>query len=859
MKKGLRSLMIGIGIPCVIAVILWGAASAVLRASLPRTRGEVMAKGLDAAVEVLRDRYGVPHIRARTLHDLYFAQGYVTAQDRFWQMEFWRRIGSGRLSEYFGRKTLGTDVYIRTVGFRRAAEQDYAAMDPETRKAIEAYADGVNAYTLTRSPQRVSIEFRLLSLQGVPVTIEPWVPQDSITWLKLMAQDLGGNMRRELYSANVIQKIGVSLTKDFYGGFRWGEMPVTVSDNELPRTLVRESAGEAPGSVTSALLPANPDQLSALAGVPTRLAGGFGAGTPLVLGSGSGLGTNCWAIAGSRTLSGKPILADDTHLAIQMPSIWYEVDLACPAAAGGRFHVRGFSFAGVPGVVIGQNERIAWGVSNLNPDVEDLYIEKVNPENPNQYEVNGHWVDMKIHREQIRVFKEDEPVVVLARETRHGPIITDEGAFERYRGFAVNPHGEFPATLELKALSLRWTALQANATFRAILMLDHASSFAEFREALRYWDIPSQNFVYADVQGNIGYQAPGLIPIRAKGDGTLPSPGWTNDYEWKGFLPFDELPWSCNPPKGFIVSANNPVTSPSYRHFLSADFDYGYRARRIVEMIEGAKGRISPSDVQVMQADTLNLSAREVIPYLASLALKGDAARARDLLLRWDMRMDPQSAGAAVYACFWQSLLEELFKDKLTSSLWDSDSNLVNSQFMNTVYLLLKHPHHLMWDKPTTPDVREGRDDVLSLAMERAARRGIRLLGPDIDAWRWGRLHQAVFRNQSFGRSGIGLIEKIFNRGPVPTGGGMQQVVSSDWRADKPFETYWISAMRQIVDLSHPASSVSMHTTGQSGHVGSRHYDDMIESWRQVRHHPIFWDEASLQSSRPERLLLLPR
>ncbi len=868
MHKPIRILLITLGALLLIVVLAGVAALLTVRASFPQTRGTLTVKELTEPVEVLRDRLGVPHIRARNMHDLYFAQGFVTAQDRFWQMEVWRRIGSGRLSELFGKTTLGTDIYLRTVGFRRVADLDYAAMGQEARDVFQAYADGVNAYILNRPARKLSLEFALLKLQGVKFEIEPWVPQNSLTWAKLMSQDLGANMRREMYTIDLIQKLGLSLTRDFFGTYRAGEMPFIVSDSELKQSLLKKGASGASWGASGAAYPSpTADQLAALSGVSTRLVGGFDPGSALAMGIGPGIGSNNWVISGSRTVSGKPLLANDPHLGIQMPSIWNEVDLYCSAQdaqmgkrAGETFHVRGFTFAGVPGVVVGHNDRIAWGVTNVNPDVQDLYIERINPENPNQYEVNGRWVDMKIHREEIRVLHQDEPVVILARETRHGPLITDQEAFAGYRGFAINPHGEFPMNLELKALSLRWTALQANNTFQSVLGLNDSRNFTDFRESLRFWDVPSQNFVYADVDGNIGYQTPGLIPIRRKGDGSVPSPGWTDEYEWTGFIPFEELPWSFNPAKGYVVTANNPVTSDSYRYFISRDFDSGYRARRIVEMIEGAGRKLSLLDMEAMQRDILNTSAREIMPYLAGLTLKGESARARDLLMKWDFRMQPESTGAAVYAYFWQSLIEEIFKDKLPGGLWNPDTALEsNSRLMNTVFLMLKNPTHPLWDRTTTLDVKETRDDILVRAFESAVKRGSKAQGNDTRKWRWGRAHTAVFRNLTFGKSGIRLIERIFNRGPFPVGGGFQQVYMTDWKPTAPFDVYAISSMRQIIDLSDLSASVVINATGQSGHTGNRHYDDMIDAWSKVRYHATWWDQAALISSRPDRLVLSPR
>ncbi|HUI73216.1 MAG TPA: penicillin acylase family protein, partial [Spirochaetia bacterium] len=723
MNKIVKVLVIIIGVIVLVALVMGGATLWLFRSSFPRTHGTTAVKGLQAGVQVLRDRYGVPHIRATSMHDLFFAQGYVTAQDRFWQMEFWRRIGSGRLSELFGKKTLGADIFLRTAGFRRAAERDFKAMDADEKAVLAAYADGVNAYLSNRKPRQLGLEFALLRLRGVPVKISPWEPLDSLTWLKIMALDLGANMRKELYTMDLIQSMGLEKTRDFLGPYRYGEMPVIVSDSELPASLLKK-----PPLRVSPYPDPTEEQLAALRGVSDRLVGSFDAGASLAFGTGPGIGSNDWVISGSRTATGKPILANDPHLGIQMPSIWYEVDLYCSSPdaqagkpAGSPFHVRGFSFPGDPGVVIGHNDRIAWGVTNTNPDVQQLYIEHVNPENPTQYEVNGRWVDMKIRREPIAVQGNEEPVVVLVRETRHGPIITDEGAFTGYRGFGINPHGEFPMNLTISALSLKWTAFMTNRTFRSVVLLDQARNFQEFRTALRSWDIPSQNFVYADVDGNIGYQMPGLVPIRKKGDGSVPSPGWTDEYEWTGFIPFEELPWCYNPAKGYVASANNPVTTESYKHFISGDFDHGYRARRIVDMIESAGTKITMADVEAMQGDALNILALEIIPYLKDLPLAGEALKARDILTAWDDRMAPQSAGAAVYAYFWQSLLEVVFQRKFPRSLWDPETALEdNSRQMNAISVMVKDPHHPLWDDPTTLDVRESRDDILVLALQKA-------------------------------------------------------------------------------------------------------------------------------------------
>ncbi|MBA7626786.1 Acyl-homoserine lactone acylase QuiP [subsurface metagenome] len=461
----------------------------VTRRTFPQTRGTIELEGLSAPVEIYRDPDGVPHIYADTLEDLFLAQGFVHAQDRFWQMEFWRRIGSGRLAELFGKSLLGTDIYLRTVGFRRVAEREYTLYDDSIRRILDSYAAGVNTYILNRKPAQLGLEFTFLKLQGVEFEIEPWTPINTLTWLKIMAEDLGANMQKELYSIDLIRAVGVELIADYFPSYREGEMPFIVADREI-KSLVgdkRKINGLASLSV---------EELSIILQLNTRLVGGFNPAQPLAFGKGGGIGSNSWVISGKLTATGYPLLAYDTHLAIQMPSIWYEIGLHSKKGAGidGKepLDVRGFSFPGTPAVVVGHNDRIAWGITNVGPDVQDLYIERINPKNPHQYEVNGEWVDMEILREEIIIQGEDKPYVLLVRNTRHGPVMTDHGGMTSRSSFDIIPEKDFPENLELKALSLRWTALQPNRTIKAILLLNQARNFEDFREALRYFDIPAQ-------------------------------------------------------------------------------------------------------------------------------------------------------------------------------------------------------------------------------------------------------------------------------------------------------------------------------------------------------------------------------
>ncbi len=808
MRTLLRVLLALLVILLVMGLVGSGYGFVTVRRSWPQTDGRIRAEGLQAEVTIIRDSWGIPHIYASNTHDLFFAQGYVHAQDRFWQMEFWRRIGSGRLAEILGESALDSDRFIRTLGWHRTAARELELLGEEERAVLEAYAEGVNAYIFTHRG-RLGLEFTLLGLTGVEFEPEPWTPFNTITWAKVMAWDLGGNRSDELLRAHIAARLGTPAVAELMPPYP-DDYPVIV-----------------PHPLTGATLEAVPET----------------AFEPFALGEGDDLGSNNWVVAGSRTETGMPILANDPHLSIQMPSIWYEIGLHCdPVGPGCPYNVVGASFASTPGVIIGHNDRIAWGVTNLGPDVQDLFIERVNPENPNQYEYQGQWLDMEIVREEIRVAGEEEPVVMFARITRHGPIINDVvGGTEEEWSFGWQP------------LALSWTALQPGTLMKSVLLLDRARNWEEFRDALRYWDVPSQNFVYADVDGNIGYQAPGRIPIRASGDGSMPVPGWTGEYEWVDYIPFDELPRAFNPPEGYIVTANNAVVEPDYPYFLSMDWAPGYRARRIVELIE-ADPSLSLADMQAIQGDSSPAWAREIMPYLRSLS--GDDPRlnqALDLLRDWDGRAVRDSAGAALLEAFRVHLVDLTFGDELGEQLLRRARGTAGVALVN----LLADGSSPWFDDVTTSEV-ETRDEILLRALDEAVEELTETLGRNMGRWRWGDLHTATFKNQSLGQSGIAPIEALFNRGPVPVDGTIATVNNTGYSLSHPYTVKIVPSYRQIVDLGDFTRSVSMHTTGQSGHPFHPHYNDMIDPWRNIEYHPMLWERADVEASAEGVLVLTP-
>ncbi|SNB62365.1 penicillin acylase family protein [Thermoflexus hugenholtzii] len=814
MRRRMR-LWIGIALGILILLFLAGGALAFYRASrqpFPQTRGTLRLPGLRAPVTVIRDRWGVPHIYASNLHDLFMAQGFVHAQDRFWQMEFWRHIGTGRLSEMLGKTTLNQDRFIRTLGWNRAAQQDLERLGPEERAILEAYAAGVNAY-LEHHRDRLPLEFTLFRLFGRRWEIEPWQPLHTVAWAKVMAWDLGGNWDDELLNARIVDRIGAERLKE----------------------LVLPYPADRPIIVPTPVAEVPEETLRALLDIGRSL-------QRMTLGDAPDIGSNNWVVAGSRTVTGKPLLANDPHLSIQMPSIWYEVALHCePVTPECPLRVAGASFPGVPGVVIGHNDRIAWGVTNIGPDVQDLYLERANPQNPFEVEFQGKWEPVRVITEEIRIAGQAEPLLLPVRITRHGPVINDV----------------VEALTRTQTLyAFRWTALEPSGIVRALLRLNRARNWEEFHAALADWDVPGQNFVYADVDGHIGYQATGRIPIRAKGDGLLPVPGWTGEYEWTGYVPYEEMPRRLDPPEGFIVTANNAVVDPAYPYFLAAVWDYGDRAQRITDLLR-AKDRLSIEDMAAIQNDTFSLAAQAITPYVLQVSFTDPLARqAQDLLRAWDFRATPESPAPTIFEAFLRHLLHEAWVDELGEEIV---RELLTGGSHNRYWArwALAQPDLAWWDDLRTPQ-RETRDDIVRRAFEQAVAELRGRLGPDPRAWAWGKVHTATFVHGTLGQSGIGLVEAIFNRGPYPAPGTSAAVNNIGFNVQKGFAVRSLPSLRFIASIANWSDSRFIHTTGQSGLPYHPHYDDFIPLWLKGEYHPMLWSREEVERNAEGVLILQP-
>ncbi|MCB9453779.1 MAG: penicillin acylase family protein [Anaerolineaceae bacterium] len=834
------------------------------RGPLPQQSGEITitaasaqaagSSSLTDSVEIIRDEYGVPHIYASNTHDLFWAQGYTHAQDRWWQMEFSRHIGNGTIQELTGKtdSLIGTDVFIRKAGWRRAAERDLASYTEEEIALLQAFADGVNTYIMNRDKGDLALEYTLLGLTGVNITIEPWTPADTLVWTKVMADNLSGNWGEELDRSDLYAQLGQEMTDEYVRPWPFGYKPTILQAEDLP---ISEDT----------LTTAQATHIDGVVGVDSTFANDYRSTMATMFGEGAGIGSNNWVISGKKTASGMPLLANDPHLSIQMPSIWYEVGLHCTTVDDScPFDVVGFAFPAAPGVVIGHNANIAWGVTNVGPDTQDLYMIKVNPDNDLQYEWNGEWRDMTVYDEVINFGDGEPPMTIQVRETHLGPIINDN---------SIDPDTHLPSGFNnTDPMALRWTAYESGTIFRALIMLDQASNWEEFREAASWWDSPAQNIIYADVEGNIGYQTPGMIPIRAAGhSGLLPVPGWTDEYEWLGYIPFDDMPRILNPERGYIATANQAVVPLEYydqlrdkladqfgadsNYFIGQEWAYGYRAQRIVEMLE-ASDQHTAETIQAIQGDNKMISAEELMPYLEAVKFDTeDLTNARAWLLEWDYQLDMDSPQAALYGFFWVNLLNDLYNDQLGDVMNATTRDLS----MWATYELAQDPENAWWDDINTPDVVETRDDILVRAFAEGYQAATDALGADRDKWRWGDVHTATFVSNPLGLSGIDLIENIVNRGPVATSGGSDAVNATGFRGvNNDFTVQALPSMRMIVDLSDLTQSLSIHTTGQSGHPYSEHYGDFIDLWRNIQYHPMLWSREQVQAAGAQTLVLKP-
>jgi penicillin amidase len=791
-KNLLRRLGLGLGLS-------FGAAgaslAAALRRPLPRMQGSLRLAGLGARATVLRDRWGIPHIYAEGLGDLFLAQGYVHAQDRLWQLELHRRTGHGRLAELFGPIAVDADRYLRTLGFSHVARRELALLDEHARLALESYAHGINLF-VEQQRGRLPLEFTLLRAEP-----EPWQPLDSLVWAKVMSLNLCNNWSLEILRARIVAAVGAERADQLEPHYP-DEHPLTVPA----------------GASYSPSIGAGTLELA-------EQAERFGGGSP-----DTPQGSNAWAVAGTRSTSGKPLLASDPHLGLQLPPLWYEIHLDAPG-----YRVIGASLPATPGVVIGHNERIAWGVTNGMVDTQDLYLEQVHPDDPTRYRVGDGWEQAELLREEIRVRGKPQPLVEEVHRTRHGPVVS------RLDAGAAQP------------LALRWAALEPGRLVEAVFKLNCAQDWAGFRAALQAWDSPPQNFVYADVEGHIGYALAGRVPLRAPGhDGRLPVPGWEDSYEWRGFVPAHELPYSLDPEEGLIVSANNRIVDRRCGHELHGEWYSGYRARRVGSLLK-ATPRHDTQSFGAIQMDLLSLPGLELARLVARLTPADPVARrARDLLARWDGVLDAARPEGAIYAATRYHLLRRAFAEV--------EPDLATIVGLGP-FAALPANHLLTRALPQVLQQAAGQNGaapstLLADAFAQAIAELRSRYGDDVVRWVYGRGHRIAIRHPLGMLPALG---KLLNRGPISVGGDIDTVCMGHIPRDSAHGAVLVApSYRLICDTSDWDASSSLLPGGQSGHPGSRRYGDQIGQWRRGERHPLLWNRAQVEAAAEARLVLEP-
>jgi penicillin G amidase len=837
----------------VVLVLALGAltslAIATVRTSFPETSGRLMVSGLKGPVEVLRDSYGVPHIYADNPEDLFQAQGYVHAQDRFFEMDFRRHLAAGRLSELFGVSQLETDAYIRTLGWRRVAEQELTLLAPSTRRYLDAYAAGVNAYLVGRSAADLSLEYSLLRLQGLRYTPSAWTAIDSIAWLKVMAWDLASNLTQEVDRAIITSKLGAGraaslfprypLEDDFAPIVRRGD----VVGKTFDPTASRSSARPLPDGLSKDQLRNATNVLESAAKINQVI--------PHVLGSGSveaGTGSNSWAVAGSRTESGKAILSNDPHLATGIPSAFAQVGLHCRTVSDAcPFDVAGFSMASMPGVVIGKNNKIAWGLSSSYADVQDLYLEDVRGDTVRQGDT---YVPLHVITEEIQVRGEDQPRTVRIRSSRHGPLLSDVD--QRLQQISAS-RADLNATQY--AVALRWTALQPGRSMDALLAIDQAQNFEEFRGAASLLSAPSQNLIYADTDGNIGYQLAGAVPQRRTGNGTRPSPGWDATYDWRGSIPFARVPYVYNPPSGFLVAANQQVIGAQYPYPLGSGFSYGWRSQEIIDTLRDAPPLTLDSAEQIFYDDTIRFAA-DLVPILLKIKVPDPwVVEGQRTLVGWDYSSTKDSAAAAYFNVVCHNIFKLTFRDELPEeNLWPTGGD----RWYAVLTILMRQVKNPWWDDVRTPDKIETRDEILLAAMTNARKEITSLMARDADQWQWGKIHMVRLQNPTLGKSGIEPIERLFNRGRYQVGGGPAVVNAMAFDDRQGYAVTTAPAMRMLIDLGELDLSRWVNQSGVSGHAFHRHYDDQTELWAHQRLWPFVSSRGAIEARSNSRQELLP-
>ncbi|WP_430510393.1 penicillin acylase family protein [Gottfriedia solisilvae] len=750
----------------VLILLITGSGFYLTKKALPEIKGNLEVGLLEHNVSVTRDTKGVPHIEAKNLHDLYVAQGFVTAQDRLFQMDLSRRQASGQLSEIIGDATVDRDSYFRTLGLRRAAEASYSKYSKEAQNVLNWYAEGVNEYIKYATKEgKLPVEFKILQYKPTE-----WSAIDSLAIGKYMAFDLGGHWNEQAFRYYAMNKFPKEKALELFP-----------ADNDLDPYIIPSGTSkiDVEESFASAIIP------------PTWN------------------GSNDWVVSGSKTKSGKPLLADDPHLGLATPAIWYETHLKSM-----DMNVKGVIFAGVPGIIVGHNDHVAWGVTNVGPDVQDLYIEKRNPNKPDEFLYDGKWEKATVVNETIKI-KDKKSKVLPVMITRHGPVISE---------FASEAGKD-------TVFSLQWTALQPTRELEGVLKFNVAKDWDTFKEGLALFEAPAQNFVFASDDGTIAYRANGNIPIRKKGDGLMPVPGWTSDYDWKGFIPYEELPTLINPEEGFISTANNKVVDDSYPYHISHSWAQPYRQLRIREVLSQSD-KLTVKDMQNLQMDEMNLQAKEHMPkFIQSITkqnkeLTSIEKSALAELEKWNFVDDKDQPSPLIFQRWMTEINKALFDKQISKDMMDlfGDRKVIVDQLLR---------NSLSGKKVIWIDEKGGIDQLLLDTYQKTIKNISESDGDDVAKWSWGDHHKVAFTHPL---SSIKVLSYFFNaKDPIPVGGSSTTVKAAGYDEDGIVDHG--ASWRTVVDFSDLSKSVNIVGPGQSGNIGSKWYSDQMEDWANGTYH----------------------
>lgn len=761
-KKFFKYLKIVLAVLLSLVIVAGSYGYYFLNKSLPTLDGKIALANIDNNVKVLRDSNGIPTIITKSDEDLYKAQGFVQAQDRLFQMDLARRQASGRLSEVVGRKALENDKKFLTFSLRRAAEKTYnESYSEEAKKVLQYFADGVNEYIkYAKENGKLPYEFSLLGYEP-----EEWTPIDSVTISKYMAYDLGGHWDTQAFNNWILNNWGEEKLREL--------LPESFGDEKYTEEIIKANK-EASLEVTQQL--ANMERPS-----PDN-------------------GSNNWAVSGSKTASGKPLIADDPHLSLSTPSIWYQMILKSD-----NVNVSGVIFAGIPGIILGHNDEVAWTVTNVGPDVQDLYIEKFNPENPHQYLYDGEWKNAEVVTHDIKIKDENSEKFELIY-THHGPVIDE----------IVKPINK---DNKIK-YSMRWTALEATKELDAILQINKAKDWQTFEKALENFNAPAQNFIYADNSGNIAFKANGNIPIRKKGTGNLPVPGYSSEYEWSGYIPYNELPKEVNPEKGYVASANTK-TIENYEQHISNVWSQPYRMERIDEVLSQNKNDFTAEDMKKLQMDTKNLYAVEFLnDMIKNVGEENIPKEIYSELKKWDYYDDKNKIAPLVFDRWIRKTRVNLFAKNMTEEYkFMPNKEGLGDRVLRTVF---------SGEKSKIVEDLGGIKEVLRSSLNDALAEIENEQGKDISNWKWGEAHKLAFRHSLSSASSI--LAKILNPEEKPISGSRVTVQAASVKKDDGIVNHGAS-WRFVYDFN---SKIGHHIVGpgQSGHFMSDYYDNQVANWR---------------------------